>query len=101
MFHNFPVAVWIGETENLLSLLDSIVQPIRGIIHARPRCIASNTRLGNERYKLSKVLSLFVGINLEYVANTVVVIPLLEKLFFVCRWISFDEVLELRKVGGK
>ena len=47
------------------------------------------------------MLRILVRVNLEDLADAVVVIPLLEKLFFVGRWVTFDEVLQLREIRRK
>jgi hypothetical protein len=47
------------------------------------------------------VLSLFIRIYDEYLTDTVVMIPLLEKFFSVCGRIPFDEILELWKVRSE
>ena len=44
------------------------------------------------------MLGLFVRVDLENLTNTIVVVPLLKKLFLVSRWVSFDQVLKLRQV---
>lgn len=46
--------------------------------------------LRDEGYQLPVVFSLLIGINFEYLANAVVMIPLLQKLFSVGDWITFD-----------
>ena len=43
-------------------------------------------------------MCLFVWVDLKNAADTVVMIPLLYKLFFVRYRVSLDEILELRKV---
>lgn len=44
------------------------------------------------------MMCLFVWVDLKNAADTVVMIPLLYKLFFVRYRVSLDEILELRKV---
>ena len=56
------------------------------------------THLGDESYEFPEVLCVFVRIDEKNLSNTIVVVPLLEKLFFVGCWVSLDEILELREV---
>ena len=55
--------------------------------------------LRDEGYQFPVMFSLFIGINFEYLANAVVMIPLLQELFLVRYRVSFDQVLQLGQVG--
>ena len=46
--------------------------------------------LRDEGYQFPVMFSLFIGINFEYLANAVVMIPLLQELFSVGDWIPFN-----------
>lgn len=45
------------------------------------------------------MLSIFVWVDLEYLADAAVVVPLLEKFLLVCGRVTFYEILKLRKIG--
>lgn len=47
------------------------------------------------------MLCILVRVNLKDLADAIIVIPLLQKLFFVGRWVTLDEVLQLREIRGK
>lgn len=47
------------------------------------------------------MLSLLIGVYFEDLANTVVMVPLLKKLFLIGNRVPLDEILELRKIGRK
>ena len=47
------------------------------------------------------MLGLFIGIDLEDLANAIIVIPLLEKFLLIRRRISFYEILQLRQVRSE
>lgn len=57
--------------------------------------------LGNESDKLPEVLCLLVRVNVKDLTDAVVVVPLLEELFLVCRRVSLDEILKLWEVRGE
>ena len=63
-----------------------------------PRRSKVRTYLSNERDKLPEVLCLLVRVEVEDLADAVVVVPLLEELLLVCRRVPLDEVLQLRQV---
>ena len=54
--------------------------------------------LSDERNKLSEVLRVFVWVNLEDLADAVIVIPLLQELLLVRRRVALDEVLQLGQI---
>jgi hypothetical protein len=54
--------------------------------------------VGDECDELPEHLSVFFRVNIEYLPDAVVVIPLLEKLFLVGDWIALYEVLKLWKI---
>ena len=56
--------------------------------------------LRDKRDQLPEMAGLLVRADLENLARRVVVVPLLQELFFVRRGIAFDEVLQLRQVRG-
>ena len=60
-----------------------------------------STHLCDECHQLPKMLYLFIWIRLENFPDTVVMVPLLQKLFLVGWRISLDEVLQLRKICGQ
>ena len=47
------------------------------------------------------MLCILVRINLEDLAYAVIVVPLLQELLLVRRGVTFNEVLQLRKVGSE
>jgi hypothetical protein len=47
------------------------------------------------------VLGLFVWVDLEDLTNAIIVVPLLKKFFLISCWVSFNQVLKLRQVGGE
>jgi hypothetical protein len=49
--------------------------------------------LRDKCHQLAIMLGLFIWIKFKNLANTVVVIPLLQKLLFVCHWVPLDQVL--------
>ena len=51
-----------------------------------------------ERYEFPEMLGLFVGIEFENLQDAIVVVPLLEKLFFVCDGVTFYQILQLRQI---
>lgn len=51
------------------------------------------THLSDERDKLSEMGRLLVRIDLENLADAVIMVPLLKKLLFVACWVPLDEVL--------
>ena len=55
----------------------------------------------DEGNQLPEVLSILVRVDLEYLTDAVVVVPLLQELLLVCWWVAFDEILQLRQVGCK
>ena len=87
--------------ETLPSPSDSIVQPMPSSIVCDELHLHYATYLRDERDQFPKMLSILVRVDLEDLANAVVVIPLLEKLFFVGRWVTFNEVLQLREIRRK
>ena len=57
--------------------------------------------LGDEGHQLSEMVSLFIGVDAENLANAIVVVPLLEKLLLVRFWVALYEILELGKIGSE
>lgn len=47
------------------------------------------------------MLCVLVRVNLEDLADAVIVIPLLQELLFVRGWVTLDEVLKLREIRGE
>jgi hypothetical protein len=47
------------------------------------------------------MLALLTWVHSEYLISTLVVIPLLKKLFLICRGIPLDQILELGKIGSE
>jgi len=47
------------------------------------------------------VLGLFVWVDLEDLTNAIIVVPLLKKFFLISCWVSLNQVLKLRQVGGE
>ena len=45
------------------------------------------------------MVGLFVGVEVKDLADTVIMVPLLQKFFLVGYRIALDEVLKLREVG--
>lgn len=64
------------------------------------RCFLGVTRrdLSDECDELSELLSVFAWICLKNLANTVVMVPLLQKFFLVGSRVPLDEVLQLREI---
>ena len=54
--------------------------------------------LGYERNQLPEVLGLLVRIDLKYLTDAVIVIPLLKELFLVSCRVPLNQVLQLRQV---
>lgn len=54
--------------------------------------------LSNKSDQLPEMGSLLVRVRLEYLTDAIKMVPLLEEFFLVCWWVSFDEILELRKI---
>ena len=57
--------------------------------------------LRNERDEFSKVVGVVVWADEKELSCAVVVVILLQKLFFVRRWIPLDQVLQLRQIRGE
>ena len=79
--------------ETLPSPSDSIVQPMPSSIVCDKFHLHYATYLRDERDQFPKMLSILVRVDLEDLANAVVVIPLLQELLLVCRWIALYEIL--------
>ena len=41
---------------------------------------------------------MFIRVCMKDLANTVIMVPLLEKFLLVCRWVSLNKILKLREV---
>ena len=54
--------------------------------------------LSDESDKLPEVWCLFIRVCMKDLANTVIMVPLLEKFLLVCRWVSLDKILKLREI---
>lgn len=76
------------------------MRPIGELEDPRVYC-AFETHLSNKGHQLSKVLGLLVWVQVEYLSDAVVVIPLLQELFLISSRIPFDEVLQLRQVRSE
>jgi len=57
-----------------------------------------NQYLGNEGDELTKMIRLFLGVEMKNLTNGVVVIPLLEKLLPVSSGVPLYQVLKLREI---
>lgn len=57
--------------------------------------------LRDERNQFPKMLRILVRVDLKYLADAVVVVPLLQKLLLVRRWVTLDEILQLWQIGGE
>lgn len=58
----------------------------------------AQTSLRYESYKLSKMVCLFVRVDLEDLPDTVIVVPLLQKLLLVCDGVTLDKILQLGQI---
>jgi hypothetical protein len=96
---SFPGEVWRDEKKTGQFLLGNIVRPVSTWVNEYR--VENMVNLGYEWYQLSKVVGLFVRIDLKDLTNTVVVIPLLEKFFLVSIRVPFNQVLQLRQVGSE
>jgi len=54
--------------------------------------------LGDEGEQLPKMRGLLVGVDLKYLTRGVVMIPLLQELFFVRNRVALDQILKLREI---
>lgn len=49
--------------------------------------------LTNEGHQFTKTVCILIRVALENLPYAVIMVPLLQKLFLVSRWVSFDEIL--------
>lgn len=104
MLHSALARASKDAKENPPSPLDSIARPIRKgqkkrIFPSAFDAVSANakrrveTHLSNKRDELSEMGRLLVRIDLENLADAVIMVPLLKKLLFVACWVPLDEVL--------
>jgi hypothetical protein len=58
----------------------------------------SDPHLSYERNEFPEMLRLLVGIEFKNLQDAVVVVPLLEELFFVRNRVTFYQILQLRQI---